>query len=70
MLQDQPYDLPETAFPVRQIMLNRKGCAVGGAQPRGGGSKETYLVFLDVDCIPHPDLLHDYAAACAAATAC
>ncbi len=64
VLQDQPYDLPETAFPVRQIMLNGEGLCLSAARNRAAAeAKGAYLVFLDVDCIPHPDLLHDYAAA-------
>ncbi|ARU17798.1 glycosyltransferase family 2 protein [Croceicoccus marinus] len=64
VLQDQPYDLPETAFPVRQIMLQDGGLSLSAARNRAAAEAAgEWLVFLDVDCIPHPELVGDYAAA-------
>lgn len=64
VLQDQPYDLPDAVFPVRQIMLQSEGLCLSAARNRAAAEAGgELLVFLDVDCIPHPDLLPDYAAA-------
>ncbi|MGB3794741.1 MAG: galactosyltransferase-related protein [Alteraurantiacibacter sp.] len=67
VMQDRLYDLPRAGFPVRQIMLGSSGIPLAAARNRAAGvaNGET-LVFLDVDCIPHPRLIDDYRAACSA----
>ncbi|KAB1071183.1 glycosyltransferase family 2 protein [Methylobacterium planeticum] len=62
VMQDAPYDLPEVAFPVRQILVPGAELPLASARNRGvavaGGDA---VVFLDVDCIPAPGLVTDYA---------
>ena len=67
VMQDAHYDLPDVGFPVRQIMLGSSGIPLAAARNRAaaeaiGGT----LIFLDVDCIPHPDLIDDYIVASSA----
>lgn len=62
VLQDQLYDLPEAPFPIRQ--LHRPGGGLSLATARNTAARAAtgaLLVFLDVDCIPHPELVGDYA---------
>ena len=64
VMQDEAYDLPKTDFPVRQIILGEGGICL--AEARNAAAREArgeLLVFLDVDCIPDPELVADYAAA-------
>ena len=66
VMQDERYVLPETDFPVRQILLGKDGICL--AEARNTAAREAcgdLLVFLDVDCIPSPSLIGDYAAAAA-----
>ena len=66
VMQPQRYNLPETSFPVRQIRLDRSDICL--AEARNTAAEEArgdLLVFLDVDCIPAPQLIEDYAAAAA-----
>ena len=66
VMQDEPYDLPETGFPIRQVMLG--GAQICLAHARNTAASEAsgeLLVFLDVDCIPSPSLIDDYATAAA-----
>ena len=66
VMQDHRYDLPSTSFPVRQILLGDKGICL--AEARNTAAREArgdVLIFLDVDCIPAPRLVEDYAVAAA-----
>lgn len=66
VMQDERYELPSTSFPVRQIMLGGNDICL--AEARNAAAKHAtgrLLVFLDVDCIPSPRLIEDYAAAAA-----
>ena len=63
VMQDAPYDVPDAPFPVRQMMV--AGDALPLATARNAAAKEAsgeLLVFLDMDCIPAPELVADYAA--------
>ena len=61
VIQDTPYDLPEAPFPIRQMMVSGPrlplATARNAAAEAAVGDK---LVFLDMDCIPTPELLADY----------
>ncbi|SEN52561.1 Glycosyltransferase, GT2 family [Loktanella fryxellensis] len=63
VMQDAPYDdLPDTTFPIRQIMID--GTDLPLARARNAVAAEAtgeMLIFLDVDCIPAPRLVDDYA---------
>lgn len=56
--------------PVRRVALPVTGSALPLAAARNAGAAATtsdQLVFLDVDCIPHPDLVGDHVRALSAA---
>lgn len=62
VMQDTPYEgLPETDFPVHQIFVSHEDLPLAAARnavaEAAGGQ---LLVFVDVDCIPHPNLIGDY----------
>ncbi|MHA3979397.1 glycosyltransferase family 2 protein [Halovulum sp. GXIMD14794] len=67
VMQDAAYDdLPETDFPVRQILVPKVEGELPLAAARNRVAKAAageVLVFVDVDCIPNPSLVSDYAAA-------
>ncbi|MFO6464258.1 glycosyltransferase family 2 protein [Jannaschia sp. KMU-145] len=62
-MQEAPYrDLPETDFPIRQIHVVEAELPLARARNAAAAAAAgDVLVFLDVDCIPHPDLVRDYA---------
>ena len=64
VMQDDPYtDLPATDFPIRQIHVTADELPLARARNAVGAvATGKILIFLDVDCIPHPDLVRDYAA--------
>ncbi|AWN54453.1 galactosyltransferase-related protein [Methylobacterium sp. 17Sr1-1] len=63
VMQDDLYDLPQASFPVRQIRVPGAALPLAAARNRGvAGATGEAIVFLDVDCIPAPDLVADYAA--------
>lgn len=62
LMQPERYQLPDAPFPIRQIVLGTQGIPL--AEARNRAAKEALgenLIFLDVDCIPHPNLVADYA---------
>jgi GT2 family glycosyltransferase len=64
VMQDRPYDLPETGFPIRQVMVPRAGDALPLSAARNAVARAAsgdLLAFLDVDCIPGPGFIADYA---------
>lgn len=66
VMQDSRYELPATSFPIRQVMLGSSGICLAKARNLAAQSaRSDLLVFLDVDCIPSPSLLEDYATASA-----
>jgi GT2 family glycosyltransferase len=59
-------DLRDAPIPVQHVVLPVAGSALPLAAARNLGAAhggEGHLVFLDVDCIPHPDLIGDHVAA-------
>jgi len=63
VMQAEPYALPSVRFPVRQLMVGDKGIPLAAA--RNAAAKAAAgddLIFLDVDCIPHPEFVTDYVA--------
>ena len=67
VMADEPYaDLPEAPFPIRQILI--PGDDLPLARARNAAAREglgEVLAFIDVDCIPAPGLIADYARFCA-----
>lgn len=64
VLQDEKYDLPASSFPIRQIVLGSQGIPLAlGRNTAAREARSELLIFLDVDCIPHPALIDDYARA-------
>ena len=56
-------DLPLASFPIRQVRLADEPHSVARARNAAAArSSGDMLVFLDADCIAHPQLLDDYAA--------
>ena len=65
VMQEERYDLPETSFPIRQILIEG-GERLPLARARNtvaAAATGEVLVFVDVDCIPAPTLVADYARA-------
>ena len=65
VMQPEPYALPHTSFPVRQIRLTgSEHLPLAAARNAAAKAAEgAALAFVDVDCIPGPTLVADYAAA-------
>lgn len=63
VMQSDRYALPETPFPIRQLMLGSDGIPLAAARNAAARAAHgEHLVFLDVDCIPDPGFVGDYAA--------
>ena len=61
VMQDRPYDLPFSSFPVRQVPAQGDPLPLSKARNAAArAAKGEALVFLDVDCIPDPTFLGDY----------
>ena len=61
VMQDEAFVLPATSFPIRQVVLGSGGVPLARARNAAAqAASGELLVFLDVDCIPHPDLIDDY----------
>lgn len=62
VMQNELYVLPETPFPIRQIQILADALPLAAARNAAAHAAmgET-LVFLDMDCIPTPTLVADYA---------
>lgn len=62
VMQDELYDLPEAPFPVRQMRVVAEELPLAAARNAAARSATgDVLVFLDIDCIPAPGLIADYA---------
>ncbi|SFA96000.1 Glycosyltransferase, GT2 family [Poseidonocella pacifica] len=63
VMQDSPYeDLPAAPFPVRQISLGGRDLNLSAARNAvAEAATGDLLAFVDVDCIPAPSFLADYA---------
>lgn len=64
VMQSAPYDVPtDTPFPIRQIVMGGGTMPLAAARNAAArAASEPRLVFLDIDCIPDPTLIGDYAA--------
>jgi len=66
VMQDEAYDLPDAPFLVRQMLVRPEaGAGLPLAAARNAAARAAtgeVLVFLDMDCIPTPTLIADYAA--------
>jgi GT2 family glycosyltransferase len=61
VMQDEPYELPRAAFPIRQIMVNTERLPLAAARNAvAAEARGEVLAFLDVDCIPAPTFVADY----------
>ena len=62
VMQDRAYDLPAARFPIRQIMVADDTLPLAAARNAAArAATGEALVFLDMDCIPTPALVGDYA---------
>ena len=63
-MSDDPITVGPTSFPVRIERFETDGLPLAAARNRAAAlANHDMLVFLDVDCIPAPSLIEDYAAA-------
>lgn len=70
-MQDRAYDLPRTSFPVRTVFVAGEPMPLARARNQAASAAAgSVLVFLDVDCIPGPDLVGAYTEAIAREREC
>ena len=64
-MQDNPHEaLPETPFPVKSLKVPGQRLPLAASRNRAAMvANGRVLIFLDVDCIPGPDLVRSYARA-------
>lgn len=64
VMQPDLYDaLPACPFPVRQIRVGGDGLPLARARNAvAAAARGDILAFVDVDCVPHPEFVADYAA--------
>lgn len=67
VMQDKVFEnLPETPFPIHQLLIPSTELPLAQARNQvAAAAIGEVLAFLDVDCIPAPGLIADYASACA-----
>ncbi|MEM7566195.1 MAG: galactosyltransferase-related protein [Pseudomonadota bacterium] len=63
VMADAPYaDLPPAPFPIRQVLVPGEPIPLAKARNAvARAAKGEALIFVDVDCIPAPELVEDYA---------
>ena len=62
VMQDTAYTLPDSVFPIRQIMVGANGIPLASARNAAAhAATGDQLIFLDVDCIPDPGFIVDYS---------
>jgi GT2 family glycosyltransferase len=62
VMQADAYDLPAAPFPIRQMHIVADALPLAAARNAAARSAQGEgIVFLDMDCIPTPDLVADYA---------
>ena len=62
VMQDALYVLPEAPFPIRQMQVTGEALPLAAARNAAAqAASGDVLVFLDMDCIPTPELVADYA---------
>ncbi|GGB40876.1 glycosyl transferase family A [Sphingomonas metalli] len=62
VMQDELYVLPNAPFPIRQMSVTADALPLAAARNAAArAASGELLVFLDMDCIPTPGLIADYA---------